>query len=145
MARRPSRPSIGALTAFGSSDASPRPLPGGRAAPDRHAGAARAPHDVLGRIRSPRQRRYSDPNIYRIGAGTGEASDPLGALVHTAIPSAGFAASNRGRYGNPKVDELIEQALVTVDSARREALLIAAADVAIKDHAVLPLFFSTNV
>ena len=83
--------------------------------------------------------------LHSWGAGTGEASDTLGALVHTVIPTAGFGASNRGRYSNPEVDKLIDQALVTVDDAKREVLLIAATDVAIKDHAVLPLYFSTNV
>jgi len=83
--------------------------------------------------------------LHSWGAGTGEASDTLGALVHTPIANAGFGASNRGRYGNPLVDAPIDQALVTVDDARREALLIAATDVAMRDYAVLPLYFSVNV
>ncbi|MEO1650123.1 MAG: ABC transporter substrate-binding protein, partial [Pseudomonadota bacterium] len=45
------------------------------------------------------------------GAGTGEASSPLKSLLHSYDRERGFGASNRGRYSNPDVDALIEEAL----------------------------------
>jgi peptide/nickel transport system substrate-binding protein len=78
------------------------------------------------------------------GAGTGEASSPLKALVHTYDKSKGMGASNRGRYSNPKLNKLIEQALATVADGKREVLLQQATEIAIKDLAVIPLHYQVN-
>ena len=68
------------------------------------------------------------------GAGTGEASSPLRSLLATVNREAGHAArSNRGRYSNPKMDALLDQALATVDDEKREALLQQATEIAIGD------------
>mgnify|MGYP003694416901 CR=1 FL=1 len=56
-------------------------------------------------------------------SGTGEASTSLKALLATYNKDKGFGTANRGRYSNPKVDALLEDALATVDDAKREALL----------------------
>src|SRR6266478_5953622 len=48
------------------------------------------------------------------GSGTGEASSPLKALVTTYNRDKGFGTANRGRYSNPKVDALVEEACTTV-------------------------------
>jgi peptide/nickel transport system substrate-binding protein len=79
------------------------------------------------------------------GSGTGEASSPLKSLLHTYDKARGFGASNRGRYSNAEVDKLIEQALATVDDAKRENLLQQATEVAIEDLGIIPLHYQVNV
>ncbi len=78
------------------------------------------------------------------GSGTGEASSPLKSLIHTYDKSQGFGASNRGRYSNEKVDKLIEDALATVDDAKRQDLLAEATEIAINDGAIIPLHYQVN-
>jgi peptide/nickel transport system substrate-binding protein len=78
------------------------------------------------------------------GSGTGEASSPLKSLLHTYDKARGFGASNRGRYSNAEVDKLIEQALATVDDAKREKLLQRATEVAIEDLGIIPLHYQVN-
>lgn len=78
------------------------------------------------------------------GAGTGEASSPLKSLLHTYDKSRGFGASNRGRYSNPKVDKLLEDALATVDDKKRAALLAQATEVAVNDGGIIPLHYQVN-
>ena len=77
------------------------------------------------------------------GSGTGEVSSPLRSLIATVGPGRG--GSNRGRYGNPKVDQLIDEALATVDDAKREKLLQEASEAAINDTALIPLHYQINV
>lgn len=78
------------------------------------------------------------------GAGSGEASSPLKSLIHTYDKSRGFGASNRGRYSNPEVDKLIEDALATVDDAKRQDMLAKATELAINDGAIIPLHYQVN-
>ncbi|MEZ5931129.1 MAG: ABC transporter substrate-binding protein [Alphaproteobacteria bacterium] len=78
------------------------------------------------------------------GAGSGEASSPLKSLIHTYDKEGGFGASNRGRYSNPEVDALIEEALRTIDDAAREELLAKATEVAINDGGIIPLHYQVN-
>ncbi|MEM8951088.1 MAG: ABC transporter substrate-binding protein [Pseudomonadota bacterium] len=78
------------------------------------------------------------------GAGSGEASSPLKSLIHTYDKERGYGASNRGRYSNPEVDALIEQALSTIDDAEREAMLAKATEIAINDGAIIPLHYQVN-
>jgi peptide/nickel transport system substrate-binding protein len=78
-------------------------------------------------------------------SGTGEASSPLKALLATYSRDKGFGTANRGRYSNPRVDALLEQALATVDDPKREALLQRATEVAIGDTGIIPLHFQVNL
>ena len=77
-------------------------------------------------------------------AGTGEASDSLRTLVHSFDKDRGFGASNRGRYSNPEVDKLIQQAITTVDDEKRQALLAKATEVAMEDVAIVPVHYQVN-
>ena len=77
--------------------------------------------------------------------GTGEASSSLKALLMTYNRDKGYGTANRGRYSNAKVDALTEDALATVDDARREALLQRATELAIADTGVIPLHFQVNL
>ena len=78
------------------------------------------------------------------GSGTGEPSSPLRSLVHTKDADRGFGASNRGRYSNPEIDALIEEAIATVDDPKRAAILAKATEMAINDLAIIPLHYQVN-
>ena len=78
------------------------------------------------------------------GAGSGEASSPLKSLLHTYDKDRGFGASNRGRYSNPEMDKLLEEALSTVDDKKRQDLLAKATEVAINDGGIIPLHYQVN-
>ena len=79
------------------------------------------------------------------GSGTGEASSPLRSLLMTYDKEKGNGASNRGRYSNPEVDRLVEEALHTLDDGKREQLLAKATEVAINDLGIIPLHYQVNV
>ena len=78
------------------------------------------------------------------GVSTGEASYPLGSLVATVNAEKGMGPWNWSRYSNAKMDRLLEQALATVDDAKRERLLQEATELAIRDQAVVPLHYQVN-
>ena len=63
----------------------------------------------------------------------------LRALLMTPNADKGNGAWNWGRYSNPKVDKLVEQALDTVDDKKRDALAREAGATAGADVAVIPL------
>jgi peptide/nickel transport system substrate-binding protein len=73
------------------------------------------------------------------GTATGEASYTLNGLAVTRDPAHGHGESNRGRYSNPQVDALVEQAAGTLDPVRRAALEQQAMAITVDDHAILPL------
>ncbi len=78
------------------------------------------------------------------GSGTGEASHTLKSLLHTYDKDRGFGAVNRGRYSNPELDKLIQEALSTVDETKREKLLEKATEIAIEDVGLIPLHYQVN-
>jgi peptide/nickel transport system substrate-binding protein len=79
------------------------------------------------------------------GSDTGEASSPLKSLLATYDRDKGMGTANRGRYSNAKMDQLLAQALNTVDDARREKLLQEATEVAMNDLGIIPLHHQVNV
>lgn len=78
-------------------------------------------------------------------AGSGEMSDSLRPLLGTYDAKKGWGNANRGRYSNGKFDAMLEDALVTINDARREALLARAAEIAMADQGIVPLHFQMNV
>ncbi len=78
------------------------------------------------------------------GSGTGEMSSPLRALVATPNKDKGYGGTNRGRYANPDLDALIDQALATVDDDKREKILQQASGVVMADYGILPLHFEVT-
>lgn len=72
------------------------------------------------------------------GAGSGEASSPLRSLIRTG------GTANRGRYSNADVDAVIDEALAAVDDEKRQALLAKATEMAIEDHAIIPIHYQVN-
>jgi len=79
------------------------------------------------------------------GASTGEASSPLRALLATFNRDKGLGQVNWGRYSNPKVDYLIEQAMKQVDDENRLFMLQEATKLAMSDLGIMPLHFQFTV
>jgi len=79
------------------------------------------------------------------GAGSGEASSPLRALLHTYDKSIGMGRANRGRHSDPAVDKLIQKALGTVDSDARGKLLAEATEISVgQNYGVIPVHYQMN-
>jgi peptide/nickel transport system substrate-binding protein len=76
--------------------------------------------------------------------GTGEASSPLTALMATYDPKTGMGPSNRGRWSNPEFDATLGEALRTFDDTKRNGLYARAAEIAVGDMGVIPVYFTVN-
>ena len=92
------------------------------------------------------RRNKFDFSIYLAGWGadTGEMSNSMNSLVVTLQPDKGLGPTNRGRYSNPKVDELVVKAMATIDDAAREKLLQEASKLAMSDYGIIPLHFEVT-
>jgi peptide/nickel transport system substrate-binding protein len=78
------------------------------------------------------------------GSGTGEASSPLRALLHTRDDETGLGRTNRGRYSSAPFDATLQLALNTVDDDLREALLARATEIAMREVGLIPTHFQVN-
>ena len=76
---------------------------------------------------------------------TAEASSPLKAQLATFNKDKGWGTANRGRYSNPRLDAVLDQALTTVDDAKREKLLQQATEIGIGDLGIIPLHHQVNL
>lgn len=83
--------------------------------------------------------------LFGWGSATVEASDPLIAEVASYDKTKGWGASNRGRYSNPAMDQLIGEAVSTADDAKRDKMLQDATRMAMHDVAIIPLHIQKNV
>ena len=79
------------------------------------------------------------------GTGTGEPDSPLQSLIATNEPRRGWGAVNRSGYSNPRLDELLGQALQTLDLAQREPLYRQATRIAMEEVAIIPLHHQVNI
>lgn len=77
-------------------------------------------------------------------AQTGEASSPLKSLVATRIKDKGFGSTNFTDYSNKAVDDALSAALMTVDDAKRSALLKQSMRAAIEDFGIVPLYYEIS-
>ncbi len=75
-----------------------------------------------------------------LGWGSYAGDLALRALMMTVNADKGYGAWNWGRYANAKVDQLVEQALDTVDLKKREALAREAGALVARDVAIIPLY-----
>ena len=87
------------------------------------------------------QLKYSF-GMFSNGSDTGESSAPLRSIAHTKTES--FGRGNRGRYSNVLFDAALEEALVTVDDAKRERLLQEAMAIVINDYGEIPSHYQVN-
>ena len=66
-------------------------------------------------------------------------------MLATHDKSKGMGASNRGRHSDPRVNEVLNEALATVDDAKRGALLAKATEMAIGENTgIIPLHYQVN-
>ena len=56
----------------------------------------------------------------------------------------GIGTTNRSRYSNPKVDELVLKAIETIDDKTRESLLQQASKIVADDVGIVPLHFEVT-
>lgn len=73
------------------------------------------------------------------GSLSGETSYILQSLVHSIDQQKRLGGSNRTMYANPKLDQIIQAAITTMDDGRRKAMLIEAMEMAIGDYATIPV------
>ncbi len=66
------------------------------------------------------------------------------ALMATYDAKTGLGPSNRGRWSNPAFDAALGEALRTLDDAKRNALYAKAAEIAVEDMGVVPVYFTIN-
>mgnify|MGYP001107630473 FL=1 len=71
-------------------------------------------------------------------------SSPLKSLVATFDKTKGMGTANRGRYSNPVLDKAIDEALATVDDAKRAEMLAKASEIAIEDVGVIVSHYQLN-
>jgi peptide/nickel transport system substrate-binding protein len=88
-----------------------------------------------------------DFSAFLLGWGTasGEGINPLRAQIATWNPERGMGTANRGRYSNPQVDALIDQALATLDDGAREKIIQQATREAMDDVPVIMLHLQKNI
>lgn len=83
-----------------------------------------------------------------LSANSSDTSEPLSQLQYllgTWDPAKGIGAGNLGRYSNPKLDAILDQASGTLDDTKRAALIASAFDLAIgQDVAVIPMLFAVT-
>jgi peptide/nickel transport system substrate-binding protein len=85
-------------------------------------------------------------SAHLIGWGSNpDGSHPMRNIIATVTREKGWGASNRGRYSNPELDALLDQAMAELDEAKREQLLIRIQRMAAEDVAVIPLHIQTNI
>ena len=79
------------------------------------------------------------------GSSTGEQGSSLESLMHTYNKDAGKGGSNRGRFSDPKFDEMIDTAMSTLDETERNGLVAAAAEYGIGEQfGIIPVHFQSN-
>lgn len=79
------------------------------------------------------------------GAGSGEMSNPLTALVMTVDKERGQGTTNYAHYSNPEIDKIVMQARSELDDEKRLALLQQGNKMAMADFALLPIHFEHSV
>ena len=83
--------------------------------------------------------RAEETGFALLGWGSFAADLALRSLAASPNPEKGHGAWNWARYANPKLDQLVEQALGTVDPKKRELLAQEAGALAMNDVALIPL------
>jgi peptide/nickel transport system substrate-binding protein len=78
------------------------------------------------------------------GTNTAEPASALIPLLLTNDRAKNTGSANRGRYSNPKADELVLSALRVMDDAKRNAMLAEATEIIFNDLGMIPLYFVNN-
>jgi peptide/nickel transport system substrate-binding protein len=83
--------------------------------------------------------RAEETSFALLGWGSFAADLALRSLVASPNPGKGHGAWNWARYANPRLDQLVERALGSVDAKEREALAREAGALAASEVALIPL------
>ena len=78
------------------------------------------------------------------GTESGEQGSAMRSLLATFDSAKGMGVTNRGRYSNPAFDKVLSDALVTMDSKKREAMIIQAAEMVMGDVGLIPLHYEVS-
>ena len=78
------------------------------------------------------------------GTESGEQGSAMRSLLATRNPDKGMGVNNRGRYSNPAFDKVLEQALVTMDDKKREAMIQQAAEMVMGDTGLIPIHYEVS-
>lgn len=78
-------------------------------------------------------------------ATTGEISYTLNSLVVTPNKDKGLGTTNRSRYSNPAMDELVAASAVEMNNTKRAQLLQKANEMLMADFGILPIHFEHSV
>jgi peptide/nickel transport system substrate-binding protein len=78
------------------------------------------------------------------GTESGEQGSSLRSLLATFDAAKGMGVTNRGRYSNPVFDKQVNDALVTMDDRKREAMIQLAAETAMNDTALIPIHYEVS-
>jgi peptide/nickel transport system substrate-binding protein len=79
------------------------------------------------------------------GVSSGEGTNPLRAQLASWNAERGMGTANRGRYSNPALDTMIDQALRTLDDGAREKIVQQAMALAMDDIPVIMLHLQKNI
>jgi peptide/nickel transport system substrate-binding protein len=83
-----------------------------------------------------------DTSIHLAGfsSDTGEAAASMRNLVSTYDAEKGRGISNRGRFSNPRFDQMLEDALTVLDEEKREDLIQKATEYVMAEVPLVPLY-----
>ncbi|MGE5097313.1 MAG: ABC transporter substrate-binding protein [Betaproteobacteria bacterium] len=73
--------------------------------------------------------------------GAEDSMNSLRALIATYDATKGFGTANRTRYSNPAVDNLLTEALATLDERERQDKLERAINTAMADEPLIPVYY----
>lgn len=76
---------------------------------------------------------------------TFESSSPLRAVLSAEDKAKGFGTVNAGKYHNPKMEEVLEKALATLDDGARDKLLAQATEIVMADQGIIPIHHQVNL
>ena len=95
-------------------------------------------------VYAPRGAKYEFSVALIAWGGSNDLTSPLRALIACEDPSKGMGVVNWSKYCNPKVDEILFKALVTMDDPARSKMLQEAASIISNDVALIPLYFQVS-
>ena len=83
--------------------------------------------------------------LSRFGCPTGDAANFLDVGLHSRSPDPRWGRDNRGGYADPEVDQLVEQAAITLQPGMRRPLLERVMEIAMRDLPWIPLYVDEDV
>ena len=95
-------------------------------------------------VYAPRGAKYEFSVALIAWGGSNDLTSPMRALIACEDPSKGMGVVNWSKYCNPKVDQILFKALVTMDDAARSKMLQKAAAIMSNDVALIPLYFQVS-